>query len=310
MPWHVIPKNVFAAQHCCKDCDEELMEVSIKVTGWTDLGCCKNPPWPVQSKNWTSPALLQTNWTQLCVKITPIEQDNWTAEPNDTFCIVASNWAWNRGSHSVRRWQPEERWNLVRLLWRFCIDCARSLWLSPDSSWLQYCSVRFTTLVMFWCNSSFLFFVHNSIQVRARRLLSVGWHVCRTGCSPQSWLATPLPPIRLSLRRPASPPRPYRTSSSLSWPSLGWCHPWWPWGGGLLFGSGFSADASIETHQKGALHFHATASHTFDTIDPLHEPTPKRWSAPQAQANDLWTQWINTEGGVPESAALRPRSEC
>jgi hypothetical protein len=29
----IIPKNFFAAQHCCKDCDEELMERSIKVGG-------------------------------------------------------------------------------------------------------------------------------------------------------------------------------------------------------------------------------------------------------------------------------------
>ena len=34
-------------------------------------------------------------------------------------------------------------------------------------------------------------------------------------------------------------------------------------------------------------------SHVFDTNDPLQEPTPKRRSAPQAQANDLWTQWRN-----------------
>ena len=36
-----------------------------------------------------------------------------------------------------------------------------------------------------------------------------------------------------------------------------------------------------------------SASHTWDTNDPLQEPTPKRRSAPQAQANDLWTQWRN-----------------
>jgi hypothetical protein len=36
-----------------------------------------------------------------------------------------------------------------------------------------------------------------------------------------------------------------------------------------------------------------SASHTFDTNDPLQEPPPKRQSTPQEHANDVWTQWRN-----------------
>jgi hypothetical protein len=36
-----------------------------------------------------------------------------------------------------------------------------------------------------------------------------------------------------------------------------------------------------------------SASHTFDTNDPLQEPTRKRQRTPNARENDLWTQWRN-----------------
>ena len=36
-----------------------------------------------------------------------------------------------------------------------------------------------------------------------------------------------------------------------------------------------------------------SASHIFDTNDPLQEPTRKRQTAPQARDEDLWTQWRN-----------------
>jgi hypothetical protein len=37
-----------------------------------------------------------------------------------------------------------------------------------------------------------------------------------------------------------------------------------------------------------------SASHTFDTNDPLQEPPRKRRSALHSPANDLWTQWRET----------------
>jgi hypothetical protein len=36
-----------------------------------------------------------------------------------------------------------------------------------------------------------------------------------------------------------------------------------------------------------------SASHTFDTNDPLQEPPRKRQQIPTARDNDLWTQWRN-----------------
>jgi hypothetical protein len=36
-----------------------------------------------------------------------------------------------------------------------------------------------------------------------------------------------------------------------------------------------------------------SASHTFDTNDPLQEPPLKRQQIPTARDNDLWTQWRN-----------------
>jgi hypothetical protein len=36
-----------------------------------------------------------------------------------------------------------------------------------------------------------------------------------------------------------------------------------------------------------------SARHTFDTNDPLQEPTRKRQRTPSARDNDLWTQWRN-----------------